>query len=133
PENTPYQPCTSWAIGTVLRGPATRRDQARPAHRTAPALREDEGAVLQPGAGASRLGGDGVRAVLAREAQEAELRARGDSPEARLIGRVEAGQHLVQDGAVAGPRPRAPPPGGPCARLPPAQSGCSRRDFAPRR
>ncbi len=77
-------------------------NRAGPAHRDPSNLGEDEGAVIQPGAVAIFLVGEGVVTVASLGAREAGLLARLHPAEERLVGLVQAGEHLLQDVAVDG-------------------------------
>jgi hypothetical protein len=66
-------------------------------HPETPNLGEDEGAVVQSGAVAILLVGDGLGAVAPLEAREARLLASLEATEERLIRLVQPRQHVLQD------------------------------------
>jgi hypothetical protein len=75
---------------------------AGPTHGDAPDLGHDEQAVVQPGAVAILLEGEGVIAGAALEAGEAGGLTGSHPQEEGLIRLVQPGQHVVQDVAVDG-------------------------------
>src|SRR5262249_44609220 len=70
------------------------------AHSKAANLRQDYVSVVQRGAVAILLVGEGVVAPAALEAWKADRLARLHPAEERLIGVVQAGEHILQDMAV---------------------------------
>src|SRR5216683_3207165 len=73
-----------------------------PMDTDAPNLRQGEEAIIQPGAIAVLLEGEAVEAVAALEAWEAGLLAPLHAAEERLVGLVEAGEHILEDVGVDG-------------------------------
>jgi hypothetical protein len=71
-------------------------------HADAPDRGEDQDAVLQRGAVAILLEGEGVIAVAPLEAREPRLRAPLDATEERLLGLLQPRQHVLQHMRVDG-------------------------------
>jgi hypothetical protein len=65
-------------------------------------LRQDQEAVIQPGAVAVLLEGERAEAIASLEAGEPRLVSPLDAPEERLIGLVQPREHVLQDVRVDG-------------------------------
>src|SRR5262249_29464817 len=77
-----------------------------PAHGDAPDLGEDQLAIIQPGAVAVLFVGEGVPAGAPLGAGEPRVFAGAQSPEERLRGLVQPGEHVVQPLGLEGGRGR---------------------------
>ncbi len=80
--------------GDGLGGPC---EGTTPAHRQPTELGEDQEAILQRGAVADLFVGEGVGARAALETGKARGLPRGHAAEERLVGPVQAGEHVLQD------------------------------------
>ncbi len=76
--------------------------RAGPMDADAPEFVQDQGAVIQPGAVATLLEREAVKAGASLEAWEAGFLAALYPAKERLVGLVEAGEHVLEDVAVDG-------------------------------